>query len=101
MSEELKTLIIEFDTAKEAADFAKSICEDPDFYLTLYDIAPYEGWLFVKGICDICNYEQAFFIPAFAYEEEIIGSECGNCENMSVYPKEGNWEDEGDNNVDV
>ena len=99
MSEEF--LILNFSTAKEAADFAKVLGLSSDFCLTLYNIASYEGWLFVKGICDICNYEQAFFIPACTYEEEIIGSECGNCENMSVYPKEGNWEDEGDNNVDV
>ena len=87
-------LILEFDTTKEAANFVKSIYPESKGYLVIYDIAPYEAWLCVKGVCDICNYEQIFFIPAVAYEDGIKGTECNECGNMSVYPKEGNWNDE-------
>jgi len=84
-------LILEFDTTKEAADFLKSIDPESNSYLNLYDIEPYGRWLFIKGVCDICGEEQIFFIPASAYEEAMVGSECSNCGNMSVFPEEGDW----------
>ena len=87
-------LILKFETAKEVADFIKDIeLKDKEAFLNIYDIAPYEAWLFVEGICDVCGKEQMFFIPASAYEDEILGVECSECENMSVFPKKGGWYD--------
>lgn len=89
-----KLWILEFDTAKEAADFAREIEPSSDLYLSIYDIAPNESWLFVLGICDICKTKDCFFTPAINYENGICGEECSNCGNMSLYPKEGNFENE-------
>lgn len=91
MSEKL--CILEFNTAQEAVNFAKEINPESDLYLSIYDIAPNEAWLFILGLCDICKAKDCFFIPASAMEDEIFGCECKNCGNMSVYPQEGSWDD--------
>lgn len=87
-------LILEFETADKCLKFIRDI--DPNFegQEVIYEIAPNDAWLFISGICDICNSKQMFFIPAIAFEDGIIGTECSECGNMSVYPKEGNWNDE-------
>lgn len=49
-----------------------------------------EPWICVIGRCDICGQDMVFFAPVAIYENEIIGVECSNCGNMSVYPQERN-----------
>lgn len=86
--------ILEFDTVDEAVSFAKEIDPESNFYEDLYSIAPNETWLFVLAVCDICKRNSIFFAPAEIYEDGISAVECKECGNMSVYPKEGSFEDE-------
>jgi hypothetical protein len=91
MSED-NLLMVEFETVEDAINFI------PDYWNGFKD-APRvmretdkeldedKRWLFIMGCCDICNAEHQFFIPACAFEDGIVGSECGKCGNMSVYPR--------------
>jgi len=91
MSKEL--CVLEFDSVDEAFNFAKEINPKSTIYTEMYNESPDGAWLFVLGLCDICNAKQIFFIPSCAFENGIKGSECSECGNMSVYPKEGSFED--------
>jgi len=89
-----KLYILKFDGIEDAVDFAKETFPESKVYETMYDENENnEAWICVLAICDICNHNSIFFAPAEIYNEEIIGVECSNCGNMSVYPKEGSFED--------
>lgn len=93
MSEKL--CILNFNTVEEAVEFAKEINPESTAYETMLDEnRGDEDWLCVLAVCDICNRQSIFFASAEIYEDEITAVECKECGNMSVYPKEGNFEDE-------
>lgn len=88
-------LILWFENADEAVAFAKDIeivnCAWEEIYK---ENRGDEAWIYVLAICDICKERTAFFVPAEIYEDGISAIECFECGNMSVYPEEGNWNDE-------
>lgn len=89
--------ILEFDTVEEAVEFAKEINPKSTTCKIMLDENLYPAntsWMFVLGICDICGSKDCFFAPATNYDDGISGEECSNCSNMSLYPKEGSFEDE-------
>lgn len=92
MAEQL--LILEFNSVEEAIEFAKEINPESIIYKTMLDEDDVEDWIFVLAVCDICGAKDCFFAPAGIYDDGITGCECFNCGNMSIYPKEGSWEDE-------
>jgi hypothetical protein len=88
-------LILWFENANAAVAFAKYLeIKNYAWREILEDNIGDEAWIFVSGVCDICNRKNLFFAPAEIYEPEITGCECPACGNMSLYPKEGNWENE-------
>ena len=90
-----KEWIIEFENADEAVAFAKDIQVKNYAWKEIYEEnEDNEAWICVLAVCDICKRQSVFFAPAEIYEDGISGVECSGCRNMSVYPKEGSFEDE-------
>ena len=93
MAEQLS--ILKFENADEAVMFAKEIQVKNDAWKDIYEANEGdEEWVCVLGACDICSRKNMFFAPAEIYSDGISGVECRECGNMSVYPKEGSWENE-------
>lgn len=89
-----KLYILEFNTVDEAVNFAKETFPKSIVYETMHEENKCnEAWICVLAVCDICKYKSVFFAPAEIYEDGISGVECSECGNMSVYPKEGSFED--------
>jgi len=87
--------IFKFDNVNKVVEFCKETFPDSTAYIEiLEENEGNEAWICVLGICDICNHKNCFFAPACIYESEIVGVECGECGNMSVYPQEGSFENE-------
>jgi len=86
--------ISEFQTVEDAIRFAKTYWpnQDSDFIALMLEINTEldedKTWLIVIGICDICGAEEITFVPTCIYENGIVGIECFNCGNMSIFPKE-------------
>lgn len=89
-------LILWFENADEAVAFAKDIdAKDYEWKEIYEDNKGDEAWIYVLAVCDICRRKSSFFAPAEIYkDDEITAVECKECRNMSVYPKEGSWDDE-------
>lgn len=86
--------ILRFENVEEAIKFAKEIQPRTLVWKDIrFENKDNEPWICVLAICDICNHKSIFFAPAEIYNEEIIGSECSECGNKSVYPEEGSFED--------
>ena len=49
-------------------------------------------WFCIIGVCDICGWECVDFLPAVYYKDGIVGLECDECKNISIYPKEADYE---------
>ena len=90
--------IIRFETVDEAFSYAQeTLCFTTNAaYEAMMEVAPNNAWLCVLGLCDICSSKQIFFIVEDAFEDDIVGCECANCGNMSVYPVELDDEEYGD-----
>ena len=88
--------ILWFENADEAVTFAKELevknilCIEGDIY---EENKGNEAWICVLAICDICKRQSIFFASTEIYENGISGIECRECGNMSVFPKEGSFED--------
>ena len=85
--------ILQFESVAEAVEFANEQWpECTNVIESIKDIDKEESvngeWMCVVGNCDICNKEQVTFAPSSNYAKEIVGIECGNCGNFSVYPEE-------------
>lgn len=91
MSED-NLLMVEFETVEDAINFIPDYWEGFDNILEIMrdtdvELDEDKRWLFIMGRCDICGTEHNYFIPACAFEDGIIGSECAKCGNMSIYPR--------------
>lgn len=87
-------LILKFENVDEAVCFAHEMWPDSMAYELMYeDNQDEEAWICVLAICDVCKRESIFFAPAEVYDDSIIGCECSDCGNKSVYPQEGSFED--------
>lgn len=85
--------ITEFATANEAIAFAIQYWDEnlEAIQAIRNEDAELDGnkeWLCFIGVCDICKTEGVYFMPACVYEDGIVGVECSECGNMSLYPKE-------------
>ena len=87
--------ILRFNNVEEAICFVKEIRPDSTAWKEmLLENEGEETWICVLAICDICMRHSMFFAPSCIYDGGIAGVECSECGNMSVYPKEGSFEDE-------
>ena len=84
-------LILKFENVDEAVCFAHEMWPDSTAYELMYEENQEdEAWICVLAICDICKQKSTFFASAKIYDDEVIGCECSNCGNKSVYPQEIN-----------
>jgi len=87
--------IIDFENVDEAIAFALEHWPDQAAknietmrVIQAEELEEGDAWLCMTGVCDICGAEGTNFLPAAVFEDEIVGTECFCCGNMSMYPKE-------------
>jgi len=86
--------ISEFQNVEEAISFAKEYWPEQELDAIESmrkintELDEDKTWLVMIGVCDICGTEEINFAPGCIYEDGIVGIECFNCGNMSIFPKE-------------
>lgn len=93
--------LIEFQNVNEAIAFARDFWPNQDagvistmLAIQAEDLEEGDGWLCMESVCDICGEAEIDFLPAIIFEDGIVGQECFNCGNWSMYPAELNVCDE-------